>query len=215
VLQLASAAADQLSQPLIDTSHLLLGLAEEGSGIAAGVLESLGLSMDTIRAAVELELGEPASGWKPSGLLRWIERTRGSAPEPSLGGLQRVIAVGRARSGLALLSLELYQDGFLAVFRLVAAGAGAPFPELMVQARDGAGHIYLGLLASRGVSVLPATQQWRATYAFSALSGEARQLTFSVRLTGTNPPGILPGSVRPWTFRVNVTPRGRKQTVAG
>ncbi|HEU0166368.1 MAG TPA: Clp protease N-terminal domain-containing protein [Chloroflexota bacterium] len=224
VVQLAAAAANQLGHPLIDTSHLLLGLAEEGSGIAAGVLESLGLSMDAIRGVVELELAGPSGSWRPvtgarrgAAYFRRISAMAGQAPEPSLGGLQRVIAVGQARSGLALLSVELYQDGFLAILRLVAAPASAPFPELVVAARDDAGHTYIGLLVNRNASLAPATQEWRATYAFAALAPEARQLTFSVRASSTNPPGAMPARARPWAFKVSVAPPGRrgKRAAAG
>ncbi|MBV8083962.1 MAG: hypothetical protein JO247_04015, partial [Chloroflexi bacterium] len=109
VVQLAAAAANQLGHVLIDTSHLLLGLAEEGSGIAAGVLESLGLTMDVIRGAVELELAGPSGSWRPAGrrwpgpaYVRRISSLADTVPEPSLGGLLRVVAVGQAHSGVAL-----------------------------------------------------------------------------------------------------------------
>ena len=220
VVQLAAAAANQLGHVLIDTSHLLLGLAEEGSGIAAGVLESLGLTMDVIRGAVELELAGPSGSWRPAGrrwpdpaYLRRISSLADTAPEPSLGGLLRVVAVGQAHSGVALLSLELYQDGFLAILRLVAAPASAPFPELVVSARDDAGRIYSGTLVNRSATLAPATQEWRAAYAFAALAPDAQRLKMSVRGAGTNPPGSLPAR-RPWTFDVDVAPPKRRSKPA-
>ncbi|HLG51782.1 MAG TPA: ATP-dependent Clp protease ATP-binding subunit, partial [Chloroflexota bacterium] len=44
--------ARRLNHHYIGTEHLLLGLVREGEGIAAGVLESLGVSLDKVRAQV-------------------------------------------------------------------------------------------------------------------------------------------------------------------
>src|SRR5204863_4083267 len=41
--------------------HLLLGLVREGEGIAAGMLESLGPSLERVRRAVIEELGKGSS----------------------------------------------------------------------------------------------------------------------------------------------------------
>lgn len=49
VMSLASAEAFALRHPFIDTEHLLLGLIREGVGIAAGVLDSLGVRLDDAR----------------------------------------------------------------------------------------------------------------------------------------------------------------------
>ena len=53
VLALAAEEAQRLGRDAVDTPHLLLGLVREGRGVAAGVLESLGAKLDTLRAAVE------------------------------------------------------------------------------------------------------------------------------------------------------------------
>ncbi len=50
VIELAVDEARRLGQEDIGTEHLLLGLVREGEGIAAGVLESLGVSMEKARA---------------------------------------------------------------------------------------------------------------------------------------------------------------------
>jgi ATP-dependent Clp protease ATP-binding subunit ClpC len=52
-MQLANREADRFKQEYIGTEHLLLGLADEASGIAANVLECLGLEHREIRRAVE------------------------------------------------------------------------------------------------------------------------------------------------------------------
>ena len=50
VIELAVDEARRLNHHYIGTEHLLLGLAREGQGIAAGVLESMGVSLDRLRA---------------------------------------------------------------------------------------------------------------------------------------------------------------------
>lgn len=52
VIELAVAEAQQLNHHYIGTEHLLLGLVREGEGIAAGVLESLGVSLEKVRSQV-------------------------------------------------------------------------------------------------------------------------------------------------------------------
>ena len=52
VIELAVDEAHRLGHPYIGTEHLLLGLVREGEGIAAGVLESLGVSLEKVRAQV-------------------------------------------------------------------------------------------------------------------------------------------------------------------
>ena len=49
VLELAVDEARRLNHHYIGTEHLLLGLVREGEGIAAGVLESLGVNLEKVR----------------------------------------------------------------------------------------------------------------------------------------------------------------------
>jgi len=49
VLELAIDEARRLGHNFIGTEHLLLGLAREGQGIAAGILETLGLDLERVR----------------------------------------------------------------------------------------------------------------------------------------------------------------------
>src|SRR5450759_1437459 len=49
VIELAIDEARRLGHNYIGTEHLLLGLVREGEGIAAGVLESLGVSLEKVR----------------------------------------------------------------------------------------------------------------------------------------------------------------------
>ena len=52
VIELAVEEARRLGHNYIGTEHLLLGLVREGEGIAAGVLESLGVSLEKVRQKV-------------------------------------------------------------------------------------------------------------------------------------------------------------------
>ena len=52
VIELAVDEARRLNHNYIGTEHLLLGLVREGEGIAAGVLESLGVNLDKVRPEV-------------------------------------------------------------------------------------------------------------------------------------------------------------------
>mgnify|MGYP000126622872 CR=1 FL=1 len=69
VMQLARAEAVRLNHDYIGTEHVLLGLIQEGSGVAASVLRNLGVDLQRIRQE--------------------IERTvrRGTAPAPRTGQL--------------------------------------------------------------------------------------------------------------------------------
>src|SRR3989304_417422 len=49
VIELAVEEARRLNHNYIGTEHLLLGLLREGEGVAAGVLESLGVSLERVR----------------------------------------------------------------------------------------------------------------------------------------------------------------------
>ena len=61
VIELAVDEARSLGHNYIGTEHLLLGLLREGEGIAAGVLESLGLNLAEVRAKTIEILRKPPS----------------------------------------------------------------------------------------------------------------------------------------------------------
>ena len=70
VLELSWDEARQLGHNYIGTEHLLLGLIREGEGVAAKVLESLGVDLTKLRG----------------NLIRMLGETRGSASSGSGGG---------------------------------------------------------------------------------------------------------------------------------
>jgi ATP-dependent Clp protease ATP-binding subunit ClpC len=61
VIELSVDEARRLNHHYIGTEHLLLGLVREGEGIAAGVLESLGVSLDKVRNQVIYVLNQSAA----------------------------------------------------------------------------------------------------------------------------------------------------------
>lgn len=66
-VRLAEDEAQSMGHHYLGTEHLLLGLIREGEGIAAGVLQSLGIDLDRARQAVidvlvSMGGGEPAAG---------------------------------------------------------------------------------------------------------------------------------------------------------
>jgi ATP-dependent Clp protease ATP-binding subunit ClpA len=60
VLELAVDEARKLGHSTVGSEHLLLGLVREGEGIASGVLESLGVSMEKLRHQIIATIGSSA-----------------------------------------------------------------------------------------------------------------------------------------------------------
>jgi methylenetetrahydrofolate dehydrogenase (NADP+)/methenyltetrahydrofolate cyclohydrolase len=60
IIELAVDEARRMGHHYIGTEHLLLGMVREGEGVAAGVLESLGVSLDRARREVGLIVGATA-----------------------------------------------------------------------------------------------------------------------------------------------------------
>ena len=52
VIDLAVDEVRRLSHHYIDTEHLLIGIIREGEGVAAGVLDSMGVNLERVRAEV-------------------------------------------------------------------------------------------------------------------------------------------------------------------
>ncbi len=75
VLTLAQEEALRFNHNYIGTEHLLLGLVREGEGIAAGVLESLGVSLDKVRAEVTRILSQSMPQGAAQGAARAATRT--------------------------------------------------------------------------------------------------------------------------------------------
>ena len=74
VLELSWDEARQLGHNYIGTEHLLLGLIREGEGVAARVLENLGVDLGKIRSNVVRMLGETRAGTGAGGSTRHTPR---------------------------------------------------------------------------------------------------------------------------------------------
>ncbi len=61
VVELAVDEARRMNHTYIGTEHLLIGLLREGEGVAAGVLESLGVTLDKVRAETHRILSNTSS----------------------------------------------------------------------------------------------------------------------------------------------------------
>ena len=59
MIELSVDEARRLGHHYIGTEHLLLGLIREGEGVAAGVLESLGVTLEQARSEVITVLTTP------------------------------------------------------------------------------------------------------------------------------------------------------------
>lgn len=80
VLELSWDEARQLGHNYIGTEHLLLGLIREGEGVAARVLENLGVDLNKVRSNVIKMLGET----KPAATATAATASSGKTKTPSL-----------------------------------------------------------------------------------------------------------------------------------
>ncbi len=62
VVELAVDEARRMNHTYIGTEHLLIGLLREGEGVAAGVLESLGVTLDKVRSETHRILSHTSGG---------------------------------------------------------------------------------------------------------------------------------------------------------
>ncbi|MGA0262958.1 MAG: ATP-dependent Clp protease ATP-binding subunit [Ilumatobacteraceae bacterium] len=74
VVVLAQEEARLLNHSYIGTEHILLGLIHEGEGVAAKALETLGISLEAVRAQVEEIIGQ--GGSSPSGHIPFTPRAK-------------------------------------------------------------------------------------------------------------------------------------------
>ena len=79
VVELAVDEARRMNHTYIGTEHLLIGLLREGEGVAAGVLESLGVNLEKVRAETHRILSNSSTGSSSS--------TRSSTRTPTLDQL--------------------------------------------------------------------------------------------------------------------------------
>jgi Clp amino terminal domain, pathogenicity island component len=127
VLSLAGSEAMRLEADRLGTEHLLLGLASEGEGVAARVLQELGAGLLELREAVAAQY---AAGVDPEP----FPPDRGPPPwaPPAGARLGRVVPLGQefplpSGDRLVLLSLEVWSDWLELRYAVVYA---TPEPEV-------------------------------------------------------------------------------------
>ena len=106
VIELAVDEARRMNHHYIGTEHLLLGLVREGEGIAAGVLESLGVSLTRLRQLTQVVLsgqpGNPTDTTPPNTPRQVI----GTPDVPPLSDEQLDSLTGEGRTILQLAAEE-------------------------------------------------------------------------------------------------------------
>ncbi|MDF9826900.1 ATP-dependent Clp protease ATP-binding subunit ClpC [Ereboglobus sp. PH5-10] len=75
VLALARKEADRFQHNYVGTEHLLLGLIKLGQGVAVSVLQKMGLDLETVRGAVEKQVGVGTDG-KSAGNIPYTPRVK-------------------------------------------------------------------------------------------------------------------------------------------
>lgn len=168
------------------------------------------------RRCVECSHSTPSSEFmKPQGV--GISSVEVRSLEPArVSNLQRVIASGEQQTyeglSLSLVSVEVYDDGFAANFRLAFAESTAArripglTPLLAVSAMDAQGTTYY---ASPAPAIGP-LGDWHATIRFEpALHSAAGQLTASIVkiewLPAPPTSEIITKWYGPWTFQVTLS----------
>ena len=102
VLELSWDEARQLGHNYIGTEHLLLGLIREGEGVAARVLENLGVDLNKVRSNVVKMLGES----KP----QTVSSGTSSSSSSSTGGKTKTPSLDEFGRDLTLAAQELRLD---------------------------------------------------------------------------------------------------------
>src|ERR671938_569598 len=105
VVVLAQEEARLLNHNYIGTEHILLGLIHEGEGVAAKALESLGISLEAVRAQVEEIIGQGQQA--PSGHIPFTPRAK-KVLELSL---REALQLGHSYIGTEHILLGLIREG--------------------------------------------------------------------------------------------------------
>ncbi len=114
VIVLAKEEARRFNHDYIGTEHLLLGLIREGEGVAAAVLQKLGLDLETIRIAVE-KLVQPGPQTQVLGDIPFTPRSK-KALELSA---EEARALGHNYIGTEHILLGLIKEGEGMAYRVL------------------------------------------------------------------------------------------------
>ena len=105
VVVLAQEEARMLNHNYIGTEHLLLGLIQEGEGVAAKALESMNISLEAVRNQVEEIIGRGSSA--PTGHIPFTPRAK-KVLELSL---REALQLGHNYIGTEHILLGLIREG--------------------------------------------------------------------------------------------------------
>ncbi len=105
VVVLAQEEARMLNHNYIGTEHILLGLIHEGEGVAAKALESMGISLEAVRAQVEEIIGQGQQA--PAGHIPFTPRAK-KVLELSL---REALQLGHNYIGTEHILLGLVREG--------------------------------------------------------------------------------------------------------
>jgi len=136
VLVLAQEEARLLNHSFIGTEHILLGLIQEGEGMGAQALSSLGISLEAVRERVEKTIG--IAGGAPSGSPPFTPR----AKKVLEFSLREALQLGHSYIGTEHLLLGLVREGE-GVAATVLVGLGADLGRVrqeVIQLMSGQSH---------------------------------------------------------------------------
>ena len=105
VVVLAQEEARMLNHNYIGTEHILLGLVHEGEGVAANALDSLGISLESVRTDVEEIIGQGQTA--PTGHIPFTPR----AKKVLELALREALQLGHKYIGPEHLLLGLVREG--------------------------------------------------------------------------------------------------------
>jgi ATP-dependent Clp protease ATP-binding subunit ClpA len=105
VVVLAQEEARMLNHSYIGTEHILLGLIHEGEGVAAAALESLGISLGSVREQVQIIIGQGQQA--PTGHIPFTPRAK-KVLELSL---REALQLGHNYIGTEHILLGLIREG--------------------------------------------------------------------------------------------------------
>ena len=205
VVVLAQDEARMLNHNYIGTEHILLGLIHEGEGVAAKALESLGISLDTVRQQVEVIIGQGQQA--PSGHIPFTPRAK-KVLELSL---RESLQLGHNYIGTEHILLALIREGDgVAAQVLVKLGAD---PNRVRQQVVQLLHGYQGKeavsarSAARELGLLqPCRLAWRRSSSgwqpsSSGLGPDPTPVTWTTRSTGSASSGMAPSMPRSMSRR--------------
>jgi ATP-dependent Clp protease ATP-binding subunit ClpA len=185
VVVLAQDEARALNHDYIGTEHLLLGLIQEGEGVAAKALAKMQISLEDVRSRVEEAVGQGRQA--PSGHIPFTPRAKKTLEL----SLRESLQLGHDYIGTEHILLGLLREGD-GVAAQVLVGMGADLNRvrhevvLLLEGYQG------GEAASSPVRRTRIAQDFRLTEVQNTLAVIMKRLTVIERHLGLTAPGVKP-----------------------